>query len=306
MYSIMYITIYINVHKLQSPVSQTSVKEIRSAAKPQPNHHVTDQKKPFAEATGNLKDLYAHVTGADNNVDNSMTMHALRPHTMEAHMASYKDLLHHRDNTISKWFLEVSGVRVSALNDCSYGVEHHFAGLKRLLRDDPRAGPANHIPDVFRKPSRTRKKTMNTKNTSSRPSLIRATVQLEQAAFAAVSLWAYAQTGWGWGIFALLILLPDMMMLGYLVNTRIGALCYNLGHSYLGPVALATFALLTSAGWGWPLALIWATHIAGSRHRLWAEISRSFQSNPLATPVNPRRRQTGGFPSFGGGAKAGG
>ncbi len=94
---------------------------------------------PFEAATGKLKQLYARVTGPNNNVDNIMMMHSLRPHTMEGHMAIYKYVLHHRDNTIPKWFLEVLGVWVSALNDCNYCVEHHFAGMKRLLGDDPRA-----------------------------------------------------------------------------------------------------------------------------------------------------------------------
>jgi uncharacterized peroxidase-related enzyme len=79
------------------------------------------------------------VTGPDNNVDNIMMMHSLRPHTMEGHMAIYKYVLHHKDNEIPKWFLEVLGVWVSALNTCNYCVEHHFAGMKRLLGDDPRS-----------------------------------------------------------------------------------------------------------------------------------------------------------------------
>ena len=54
-------------------------------------------------------------------------------------MAIYKNVLHHSGNTIPKWFLEVLGVWVSSLNDCNYCVEHHFAGLKRLLGDDARA-----------------------------------------------------------------------------------------------------------------------------------------------------------------------
>ena len=94
---------------------------------------------PFAAATGKLRDLYKRVTGPDNNVDNIMMMHSLRPHTMEGHMAIYKYVLHHRDNTIPKWFLEAIGVWVSSLNDCTYCVEHHFAGMKRLMRDDDRA-----------------------------------------------------------------------------------------------------------------------------------------------------------------------
>lgn len=94
---------------------------------------------PFDAATGKLKQLYARVTGPGNNVDNIMMMHSLRPHTMEGHMAIYKYVLHHRDNEIPKWFLEVLGVWVSALNSCDYCFEHHFAGMKRLLRDDEKA-----------------------------------------------------------------------------------------------------------------------------------------------------------------------
>lgn len=94
---------------------------------------------PFAEASGKLKKLYERVTGPNGNVDNIMMAHSLRPHSMEGHMAIYKNVLHHSGNTIPKWFLETLGVWVSRLNDCDYCVEHHFAGLKRLLQDDARA-----------------------------------------------------------------------------------------------------------------------------------------------------------------------
>lgn len=94
---------------------------------------------PFDKATGKLRQLYARVTGPDNNVDNIMMMHSLRPHSMEGHMAIYKYVLHHSGNTVPKWFLEVLGVWVSSLNECAYCVEHHFAGMKRLVGDDPRS-----------------------------------------------------------------------------------------------------------------------------------------------------------------------
>ena len=93
----------------------------------------------YEDATGKLKALYDRVKGPDNNVDNIMMMHSLRPHSMEGHMAIYKYVLHHSGNTIPKWFLEVLGVWVSSLNECSYCVEHHFAGMKRLLGDDARS-----------------------------------------------------------------------------------------------------------------------------------------------------------------------
>ncbi|MBE7636225.1 peroxidase-related enzyme [Sneathiella sp. P13V-1] len=94
---------------------------------------------PYEAAKGRLKKLYDRVKGPDNNVDNIMMSHSLRPHTMEGHMALYKYVLHHTGNKVPKWFLETLGVWVSSLNNCDYCVEHHFAGLKRLLNDDPKA-----------------------------------------------------------------------------------------------------------------------------------------------------------------------
>lgn len=93
---------------------------------------------PFEAATGKLKKLYERVTGPNNNVDNIMMAHSLRPHSMEGHMALYKNVLHHTGNKIPKWFLEVLGVWVSSLNNCDYCVEHHFSGLQRLLADADR------------------------------------------------------------------------------------------------------------------------------------------------------------------------
>ena len=94
----------------------------------------------YGDAQGRLKALYERVKGPGDNVDNIMMMHSLRPHSMEGHMTLYKFVLHHTGNTVPKWFLETLGVWVSSLNDCAYCVEHHFAGLKRLLQDDEKAG----------------------------------------------------------------------------------------------------------------------------------------------------------------------
>ena len=94
---------------------------------------------PYEQAEGKLKTLYDRIKGPDNNVDNIMLVHSLRPQSMEGHMALYKNVLHHTGNTLPKWLLELVGVYVSVLNDCSYCVKHHYSGLKRLLKDDDRA-----------------------------------------------------------------------------------------------------------------------------------------------------------------------
>lgn len=94
---------------------------------------------PYEKAEGKLKKLYNRVKGPDNNVDNILTAHSLRPHSLEGHMVLYKNVLHHSNNKIPKWFLETIGVYVSMLNHCDYCVEHHFSGLKRLLDDESRS-----------------------------------------------------------------------------------------------------------------------------------------------------------------------
>jgi len=93
----------------------------------------------YDEAGGALKLLYDRIKGPDNNVDNIMLAHSLRPHSMEGHMALYKYVLHHPRNTLPKVYLETIGVYVSSLNNCDYCVEHHFAGMSRLLNDNKRA-----------------------------------------------------------------------------------------------------------------------------------------------------------------------
>ncbi len=54
-------------------------------------------------------------------------------------MTLYKYVLHHPHNTLPKLYLETLGVWVSLLNRCDYCVEHHFAGLSRLLGNELRA-----------------------------------------------------------------------------------------------------------------------------------------------------------------------
>jgi uncharacterized peroxidase-related enzyme len=93
----------------------------------------------YEDAKGSLRELYDRVKGPDNNVDNIMLAHSLRPHTMTGHMALYKSVLHHPGNSLPKVYLEAIGVYVSLLNNCDYCVEHHFTGMSRLLGDKTRA-----------------------------------------------------------------------------------------------------------------------------------------------------------------------
>jgi uncharacterized peroxidase-related enzyme len=92
-----------------------------------------------AAAQGRLRALYERLQGPGGRIDNIMKVHALRPHTLDGHMSLYRSVLHHQGNRLPREWLETLGVYVSHLNRCSYCVEHHFAGLRRLLDDDVRA-----------------------------------------------------------------------------------------------------------------------------------------------------------------------
>jgi hypothetical protein len=93
----------------------------------------------------------------------------------------------------------------------------------------------------------------------------KALLRLEGGVVLAAATAAYAQTDGGWLLFALLFLVPDVSMLGYLAGRRIGAFGYNLGHSYLGPAALAAYGLWSAAPLCVSIALIWVAHIGFDR-----------------------------------------
>jgi hypothetical protein len=91
------------------------------------------------------------------------------------------------------------------------------------------------------------------------------TLQAEGACIGLAAIFAYAQTDGSWLMFALLLLAPDLLMLGYLGGNRIGAIVYNIAHSYVGPVALGVLAYGFSHPLLMQLALIWIAHIGLDR-----------------------------------------
>jgi hypothetical protein len=87
----------------------------------------------------------------------------------------------------------------------------------------------------------------------------------EGAVLFAASIALFAFQGQPWWLYPALLLVPDIFMLGYLRDTRLGAIFYNLGHSY--PVAAVVAALGFIFGSGLTIALgaIWFGHIGWDR-----------------------------------------
>jgi hypothetical protein len=90
-------------------------------------------------------------------------------------------------------------------------------------------------------------------------------LRVEGAVALALSIFLYRQTNFGWGIFALLFLAPDLSMLGYLANARAGAVAYNFVHTYSLPLILCAYAIVASRPALLPFGLIWTAHIGMDR-----------------------------------------
>jgi hypothetical protein len=95
-----------------------------------------------------------------------------------------------------------------------------------------------------------------------RPSLL---LRTEEAALLILTLFAYQHLHASWLLFAILFLTPDLFMLGYLINVRLGAATYNLAHTLTLPIALLLASYIQHWHLAAELALIWTAHIAFDR-----------------------------------------
>ena len=75
----------------------------------------------------------------------------------------------------------------------------------------------------------------------------------------------YRHLGGSWSLFAILFLMPDVGMGGYLINVRVGARAYNAAHTYLAPALVAVAASVLAAPSLLSVALIWTAHIGFDR-----------------------------------------
>lgn len=91
------------------------------------------------------------------------------------------------------------------------------------------------------------------------------TLRLEGAMLAVLAVLLYARADASWWLFASLLLLPDLGMLGFVRGPRVGALTYNLTHTLAIPLALAAVAVVADLTAMLHVALVWVAHIGADR-----------------------------------------
>ncbi len=93
--------------------------------------------------------------------------------------------------------------------------------------------------------------------------------RLEAAALLVFALALYNQFGFAWSTFALCFFLPDLSMLCYAINPRVGGRAYNLAHFFLFPIALGAWGVFAESAPATQAALIWGAHVAFDRAIGW-------------------------------------
>jgi hypothetical protein len=90
-------------------------------------------------------------------------------------------------------------------------------------------------------------------------------LHLEGALTLMLSVFFYRQLDARWSLFAILFLAPDLFMLGYLANVRVGSAIYNFAHTCLTPAILLAIAYFAVKPQLFPITLIWTAHIGFDR-----------------------------------------
>ena len=90
-------------------------------------------------------------------------------------------------------------------------------------------------------------------------------LHLEGASILALTLILYRAGHFHCWLLALLLLAPDLFMLGYVANPKIGSAAYNLVHTSAAPILLLGVAVVAPLPALEPYTLIWLAHIGMDR-----------------------------------------
>lgn len=95
--------------------------------------------------------------------------------------------------------------------------------------------------------------------------LIKTLLHLEGLTVFLLCLYFYSYHDFSWILFFILLLAPDISMLGYLLNNKVGAIIYNLFHTYSIAIPVALIGSILSNSILLAAGLIWTAHIGMDR-----------------------------------------
>jgi hypothetical protein len=90
-------------------------------------------------------------------------------------------------------------------------------------------------------------------------------ITLENLTILFLAVYLYYVLQGSWLIFVILFLVPDVSMIGYLLNPKIGSYIYNAVHNYTIPVFLLILAAILRHDLLSQVSCIFAAHVALDR-----------------------------------------
>lgn len=95
--------------------------------------------------------------------------------------------------------------------------------------------------------------------------MIKLLIRVEYGVAFLLLLFIYWQLDFSLWFFFILLLVPDITMVGYVMNPKMGAIIYNFGHSLIIPYLLFIVSFGTSNELLVMSAFIWTAHILMDR-----------------------------------------
>lgn len=95
--------------------------------------------------------------------------------------------------------------------------------------------------------------------------MVKQVLRLEGLAVLVAAVYFYSQIDASWVMFAVLLLAPDISMIGYLKDPKLGAFTYNLVHNYILVTILILGGLIFDSRLATSLGLILMAHIGADR-----------------------------------------
>ena len=92
-----------------------------------------------------------------------------------------------------------------------------------------------------------------------------ALLRVEGITLLALGVLLYRMNGGSWLLFGVLLLAPDLSMLGYLAGPRVGAAIYNAFHTYAVPAVVGASGMVLASPVAMAVALLWFAHIGMDR-----------------------------------------
>ncbi|EIT87366.1 hypothetical protein A374_00290 [Fictibacillus macauensis ZFHKF-1] len=95
--------------------------------------------------------------------------------------------------------------------------------------------------------------------------MVHSIIRIENGMAFALSFVLYVRMDYPLWLFFVLLLAPDLTMIGYAMNQKTGARMYNVGHSFILPFLFVVCYVFFSNDYLLIIAIIWIAHICMDR-----------------------------------------